>query len=67
MERSGLSNAAAAAVDSALFVWIAFPGFLWAVAVGQFGAKVAGGFLIALALERFTPVGTIYARPLGRL
>lgn len=57
LERSNLSNVAAAIVDSAVFVAVAFPGFLWSVAIGQTTAKIAGGLVIALALERLIPVG----------
>jgi len=52
LERSNASNVAAAAVDSAVFVAIAFPGFLFAVAFGQFTAKVAGGVIFSLLLSR---------------
>lgn len=51
LERANLSNVAAAVVDSAVFVSLAFPGFLWAVAVGQATAKVAGGVVFALAID----------------
>lgn len=47
------SNIASAAVDSLIFPMIAF-GFpvLWGVVVGQFFAKVGGGFLWSLWLRR---------------
>jgi hypothetical protein len=56
-ERSNISNIAGSAVDSAVFVAVAFPGFLWSVAFGQFTAKVAGGVIFVLLLERVMPVG----------
>lgn len=49
-ERSNLSNIAGAAVDSAVFC--AGLGFPFIVAFGQFTAKVAGGVLFVLLLER---------------
>lgn len=52
LERSNASNVAAAVVDSVVFVWLAFPGFLFAVAFGQFTAKVAGGVIFSLLLAR---------------
>lgn len=52
MTRCNVSNIAAAAVDSVVFVWIAFPQFVFALAFGQFTAKVAGGVLFALALNQ---------------
>jgi len=49
------SNVISAAVDSAIFPALAF-GFplLWGVMLGQFVAKVGGGFLWSLVLARFT-------------
>jgi len=44
-----LSNVCAAAVDSVLFLWIAF-GVFGAITFAQFCAKVAGGAVWALAL-----------------
>jgi len=52
LERSNASNIAAALVDSAVFVALAFPGFLFVVAFGQFTAKVAGGLVFSLMLSR---------------
>lgn len=52
IERSSLSNVAGAIIDSAVFVSLAFPVFLWDVAVGQATAKVAGGLVFALLLTR---------------
>lgn len=57
LERSNASNVVAAAVDSFVFVWLAFPGLLFAVAFGQFTAKVAGGLVFSLALERRVSAG----------
>lgn len=54
-ERSNLSNIAAAATDSAVFC--AGLGFPFVVAFGQFTAKVAGGVLFVLLLERAASVG----------
>jgi uncharacterized PurR-regulated membrane protein YhhQ (DUF165 family) len=48
--RSNLSNIAGGAVDSAVFC--AGLGFPFVVAFGQFTAKVAGGVLFVLLLER---------------
>lgn len=47
------SNVASAAVDSLIFPALAF-GFplLWGIVIGQFFAKVAGGFLWSLVLQR---------------
>lgn len=58
-ERSNVSNIAGAAVDSIIFS--AGLGFPFIVAFGQFTAKVAGGVLFVLLLERVVPVG-IYLR-----
>ena len=54
LERSNTSNVLSSALDSVVFVWIAFgaDGFLWAVMFGQFTAKIAGGFLWSLVLKR---------------
>jgi hypothetical protein len=48
--RSNLSNVASAAVDSILFPTIAFGSILPLIVLGQFIAKVAGGFLWSLVL-----------------
>ena len=50
--RSNTSNSVAAGVDSILFPTIAFGGFLPVIVLGQFAAKVAGGFLWSLLLSR---------------
>lgn len=51
LERSNTSNLVGAALDSAIFVSIAF-GWTWEIIFAQFCAKVAGGFIWSLALER---------------
>lgn len=51
IERANVSNFVGAALDSAIFVSIAF-GWQWEIIFGQFCAKVAGGFLWSLALQR---------------
>jgi uncharacterized PurR-regulated membrane protein YhhQ (DUF165 family) len=48
--RSNLSNVASAAVDSLLFPAIAFGAFLPWIILGQFVAKVSGGFIWSLIL-----------------
>lgn len=53
LERSNVSNILGAAVDSIVFPWIAFNGFMWVITFGQFSAKVAGGVLFSLILLRF--------------
>lgn len=50
LERSNTSNFVGAALDSAIFVSIAF-GWAWPIIFGQFCAKVAGGFLWSLVLR----------------
>ena len=50
--RSNASNFVGACVDSAVFVALAFPGFLFAVAFGQATAKVAGGIVSSVVLAR---------------
>jgi queuosine precursor transporter len=52
LHRVNLSNVAAAAVDSTVFVLIAF-GWDWQIAFGQFTAKIAGGFLWSLVIKRY--------------
>ena len=51
LERANTSNLIGAAVDSTVFVSIAF-GFTWEIVFAQFCAKVAGGFLWSLLLNR---------------
>lgn len=50
LQRVNGSNVAGAALDSVLFPTIAFGGFLPVVVLGQFAAKVVGGFLWSLVL-----------------
>ena len=52
LHRVNLSNVIGAAVDSSVFVLIAF-GWDWQIAFGQFSAKIAGGFLWSLLIERW--------------
>lgn len=59
VERSSISNTAAAIADSAIFC--AGLGFPFVVAFGQVTAKIAGGVIIALLIERVVPVG-VYRR-----
>lgn len=61
LERTMRSNVAAAIVDSAVFVAIAFPGFLWGTFVVQAGMKIGGAVVFALLLERLVAVG-VYRR-----
>ena len=46
------SNVPAAAVDSLVFPTIAFGGFLPLITLGQFAAKVAGGFFWSLVIHQ---------------
>lgn len=46
------SNGLSAATDSVVFPWLAFGAFNVPLMVGQFGAKVLGGFLWSLVLHR---------------
>lgn len=50
--RANASNVPAAAADSIVFPWIAFGGFDPVITLGQFVAKVAGGFVWSLILGR---------------
>lgn len=54
--RSNGSNVASAAADSLLFPTIAFGALLPLIVLGQFAAKVGGGFLWSLILARRDPV-----------
>ena len=47
------SNVASAAADSLIFPWLAFGGLLPLLVVGQFVAKVGGGFVWSLILLRW--------------
>lgn len=51
LERSNTSNLLSATLDSAVFVSIAF-GWSWPIIFGQLCAKVAGGFVWSLVLQR---------------
>ena len=51
MERSNASNVIGAALDSIVFVTVAF-GWSWTIIFGQFTAKVAGGLLFSFLLAR---------------
>ncbi len=55
LQRSNGSNVAGAAVDSLLFPTIAFGGFLPAIVALQFAAKVGGGLVWSLVLNRTRP------------
>lgn len=46
------SNIVSSAVDSFLFPTLAFGGFIWWATVGQFAAKVAGGYIWSLILKK---------------
>lgn len=46
------SNLASAAVDSFIFPTLAFGGVMWAITIGQFAAKVLGGFAWSLLLKK---------------
>lgn len=50
--RANGSNMPSAAADSIIFPTLAFGGFLPLVTLGQFAAKVAGGFVWSLILDR---------------
>ncbi len=52
MVRANGSNVPAAAVDSILFPTIAFGGWMPWIVLGQFAAKVGGGFLWSLILRK---------------
>lgn len=52
LERSNTSNVVGAALDSLVFPVVAFGGFPLAIIVGQFVAKVAGGLVWSLLLQR---------------
>lgn len=51
MVRMNGSNIPAAMVDSLIFPTLAFGAFLWPIVLGQFAAKVLGGFVWSLILE----------------
>jgi hypothetical protein len=52
LQRSNGSNVVGAGVDSLMFPTIAFGGFLPHIVLLQFAAKVAGGFVWSLAINR---------------
>lgn len=52
LERSNWSNVAGAAVDSIVFLPLAFGGWPWQAIFALFTAKVAGGVIVALVLLR---------------
>jgi hypothetical protein len=56
LERANASNVVGAAVDSVVFPWLAFGALLPWVTLGQFLAKVGGGFLWSLVLRRWRRV-----------
>ena len=47
------SNVPSAMVDSLVFPTLAFGAFLWPIVLGQFVAKVLGGFVWSLIFEGF--------------
>lgn len=61
--RANLSNGPAAAVDSLVFPTLAFGGFLPWITLGQFAAKVAGGFVWSLIINAWR--GRVAARSQG--
>lgn len=50
--RSNTSNLFGAAADSIIFPVLAFGGFPWVIILAQFLAKVAGGFVWSVILQR---------------
>lgn len=52
--RANGSNIPAAAADSIIFPTLAFGGFLPGIVLGQFAAKIAGGFLWSLVLKQIS-------------
>lgn len=46
------SNVPSAAVDSLIFPYLAFGGWLWPIVLGQFVAKVAGGLFWSFILSK---------------
>jgi len=59
MLRINGSNVVSAAVDSLVFPTLAFGGFMPLVTLGQFAAKVAGGFVWSLVLGLVSTRGQI--------
>lgn len=68
-DRSNESNIASAAVDSLVFPLIAFgTPILWVIVFGQFTAKVAGGYIWSVVLNKREPearAGIPVPHPLG--
>lgn len=52
LKKSNAGNIAAAAVDSGLFPVIAFGAFMPGIVIGQFIAKVGGGFVWSMLLRK---------------
>lgn len=52
LKKSNAGNIAAAAVDSGLFPVIAFGSFMPGIVIGQFMAKVGGGFVWSMLLRK---------------
>ncbi len=52
------SNILAAAVDSLVFPTLAFRSIIWSIVLGQFAAKVIGGFIWSLILNRIANLRT---------
>lgn len=52
LKKSNAGNIAAAAVDSGLFSVIAFGAFMPGIVIGQFMAKVGGGFVWSMLLRK---------------
>lgn len=52
LNKSNAGNVAAAAVDSGLFPVIAFGAFMPGIVIGQFLAKVGGGFVWSMLLRK---------------
>lgn len=50
--RVNSSNVPSAFVDSLVFPTLAFGGFAWPLVIGQFAAKVAGGFFWSIVLRK---------------
>lgn len=64
LEKSNGSNIPAAAIDSLVFPTIAFGGFLPLITLGQFLAKVLGGFLWSLLIGKVK--GAALSNPRGQ-
>lgn len=64
LHRVNLSNVVSAAVDSSVFVIIAF-GWDWQIAFAQFAAKIAGGLLWSMVIERYRTKPSPFRGPDG--